>query len=167
MLYTLYFWHVYSFVAVVVVRDPPETIVQSNYLDAQPYVDDLSVNYYITAAWDESVIQDVPDTFVVGDLSTTTADGVQYTNGPLDSNTRYGVFIRYEIDSDESNDPLSTYSDAVIVQTGLSHLLHCHCLTYLSSYTHVPNTNYTVTVCTQTSVGYGLISMDMYCTNRY
>ena len=89
-------------------------------------MDNPSASYYIAAAWDENAIRagQVPSVFIVGDQSLTTANGKDYVNAPLDSNTRYGVFVRYDINSDVSLEPLRTYSDAVIATTGLSHYLH-------------------------------------------
>ena len=107
-------------------REPPEPVDQSRYIDARSYGNDSSASYYITAAWDENAIQaeQVPSVFSVGDRKRYKANGVDYVNAQLDSNTRYGLFVRYDIDSDVSFVPLRTYSDAVIATTGLSHELH-------------------------------------------
>ena len=112
-----------SFVAVVVVRNPPEELQTSVYLDAQPFDVESNVDYYITAAWSENDIQAgvVPEMFVVGDGSMTLANGTEYTNGRLNSDTPYVTFVRYEIAPDnEGDNPHLAYSNTVITRTGES-----------------------------------------------
>lgn len=61
-----------------------------------PYVN--SEQPYVAAAWDD--VQDVPDTFIIGDGSVTVAGGVTYTNVELSSNTEYAALVRVEVVSD-------------------------------------------------------------------
>ena len=94
----------------------------SDYVDPQPYSKDSSVNYYITAAWNESDILAgrVPEMFVVGDNAMMYyCNGVQYTNERLNFDTPYVTFVRYEISPDnEGDDPLLGYSNTVVTRTG-------------------------------------------------
>ena len=85
----------YSAVEVVVVRNPI-SMNPSDYRDLKPYMKGAMA--YITAAWNEKQVQSnmVPREFTIG-------DGLifgDYTNVPLQSNTRYGYFIRYIIEND-------------------------------------------------------------------
>ena len=104
----------------VVVKNPPQVTMQSDYTDAQPYGINQSVNYYIAAAWGEDDVQggQVPDMLLVGDQTSTTANGVVYMNGPLESNTRYSLFVQYDIDSDVSDKPLHAFSSIINSMTG-------------------------------------------------
>ena len=110
----------------IVVKNPPSVTMQSEYTDAQPYGINRNVNYYIAAAWGESDVQggQVPDMLLVGDQTSTTANGVVYTNGPLESNTRYSLFIQYNIDSDVSDKPLHTFSSIISSMTGKFYLCY-------------------------------------------
>lgn len=67
-----------------------------DYHDLKPYTEGAMA--YITAAWNEEQVQSnmVPHEFTIGDGSTFG----DYTNVPLQSNTRYGYFIRYVIEND-------------------------------------------------------------------
>ena len=66
----------------------------SSYSDLKAYTEGATV--YITAAWNES--HTVPNEFTIGDVSDHGELG--YTNRALNSNTRYGYFIRYVIEND-------------------------------------------------------------------
>lgn len=70
-----------------------------DYDDVGPYVN--SDQPYVAAAW--SNVQDVPNTFAVGDGSQTRVGDVTYTNVPLRSNTQYAALVRVEIVSDNPN----------------------------------------------------------------
>ena len=71
------------------------------YPDLMPYQEDQTTNYYLTAAWNS--IEDVPDTFVVGDDTETTAtyEGMQqvYLNKGLSRHTQYHLFVIVHVDS--------------------------------------------------------------------
>ena len=86
------------FYAIVVVRSGEPASDPNVYLDAGPYTPDAT--YYIAAAWDSNGISSVPDTYTVGDGTTTTANGVAYVNAELRQNTQYTIFIRIDIESD-------------------------------------------------------------------
>ena len=81
---------------------------QSAYDDARAYVPDAPNPYYIAAAWDEQdvIASRVPNSFTVGNSTkdsyvvhvqgrTTT-----YINVPLKSDTKYSIFVRYDIYND-------------------------------------------------------------------
>ena len=68
---------------------------QAVYDNAGPYTNDAF--YYITAAWSRENISRVPESYTVGDGSRTLANMMVYTNTNLKSNTRYGIFIRIDI----------------------------------------------------------------------
>ena len=65
------------------------------YNDIRPYTN--GAHYYIAAAWAEENISRVPKSYIVGDGSTTRANMVYYRNADLNSNTKYGIFIRIDI----------------------------------------------------------------------
>ena len=67
----------------------------SSYSDLKPYEEGVTV--YITAAWNES--DSVPRDFTIGSVSAS-GDDPRYNNKALNSNTRYGYFIRYVIEND-------------------------------------------------------------------
>ena len=56
-----------------------------------------SAHNYIAAAWARENISRVPESYIVGDGSTTVANTVVYRNTELNSNTRYGIVIRIDI----------------------------------------------------------------------
>ena len=91
----------HSFYAVVVVRGETPSANQAVYNDAGPYTPDAS--YYIAAAWAGENISSVPDSYTVGDGSTTVANTMVYRNAELSSSTRYGIFVRIDIESDAGN----------------------------------------------------------------
>ena len=93
-----FFPHGGRFYAIVVVRSGEPASDPNVYLDAGVYTS--GVAYYIAAAWDSNGISSVPDTFTVGDGTTTTANNVTYVNVGLDQNTQYAIFTRIEIESD-------------------------------------------------------------------
>ena len=68
------------------------------YNDAGPYTRDAS--YYIAAAWARGNISRVPNSYTLGDGSTTVADTVVYTNTELNPDTDYSIFVRIDIESD-------------------------------------------------------------------
>lgn len=106
----------------VVVINPPENLQPSNYLDAKRFGMVPAASYNITAAWSEHDIQTggVPMMYVVGDNSSTFANGLQYVNTKLNSNTTYGTFVRYELAPDnEGDDPLRVCSNPVITRTAI------------------------------------------------
>ena len=76
-----------------------------NYDDIGPYVN--ADQPYVAAAWNN--VQNVPDTFLIGDGTQTTVDGVTYTNVALGSNTQYAALVRVEIVSDNPA-MVSTYN---------------------------------------------------------
>ena len=82
-----------SFYAVVVVRSESTAANQAVYDNAGPYTNDAF--YYIAAAWARENISRVPESYTVGDGSRTNM--MVYTNAKLKSNTRYGIFIRIDI----------------------------------------------------------------------
>ena len=107
----------------VIVINPPENLQPSNYLDAKQFGVVPAASYNITAAWSENDIQagGVPEMYVVGDNSTTFANGIQYINARLNSNTTYGTFVRYGLAPDnEGDDPLWVSSNPVITRTGVA-----------------------------------------------
>ena len=86
-----------SFYAVVVVRsDTPAN--QAVYNDARPYTRDAP--YYIAAAWARENISRVPESYTLGDRSTTVANARVYTNAELNPDTGYSIFVRIDIESD-------------------------------------------------------------------
>ena len=89
------------FYAVVVVRGESPAANQAVYDDAGPYTNDAS--YYITAGWAGENVSRVPESYTVGDGSSTLANMMVYTNAKLKSNTRYGIFIRIDIQSVAGN----------------------------------------------------------------
>ena len=102
------------FVAVVVVpllTDEDDLEQPSEYLENNAYFEDIPENeHYVTAAWDLDTINFVPEQLVVGDETIYTAEPpnqgnkVNYTNVPLRPNTNYAIFVRYDIDNDESTE---------------------------------------------------------------
>ena len=90
-----------SFYGVVVVRSETPAANQAVYNDAGPYTN--GANYYISAAWARENISRIPNSYTVGDDSTTVANTVVYTNAKLTSDTTYAIFIRIEIQSDTGN----------------------------------------------------------------
>ena len=90
-----------SLYAVVVVRGQVSP-GQTSYSAATSSIS--GAEYYITAAWDEDTLDQVPSTYVVGDGSRTIANGTTYNNVGLRSNTRYTIFIRIIIRSDVPNE---------------------------------------------------------------
>lgn len=110
-----------SFVAVVVVKNPPPVnFDQSSYNAAQAYDLSQPQTAYITAAWDRKAIEnkEVPGSINVGDQMVTVANNVQYPNAMLDSNTNYAVFVRFHIDADDMDQPFYVYSATVMTRTG-------------------------------------------------
>ena len=101
-----YFQH--SFYAVVVVRSETPSANQAMYNDAGPYRRDAP--YYVTAAWAGENISRVPDSYTVGDGSTTVADRVVYTNAELNPATDYSFFVRIDIQSDTGGEVLYLYA---------------------------------------------------------
>lgn len=97
--------HSYRFYAIIIIRitdtfnqdNPPE---RSSYEDAMPYSStaDPPQEYYVTAAWDDP--NNVPSIFTVGDETTTTANGMNYENAALSSDSDYAYIIRFDIMSD-------------------------------------------------------------------
>ena len=85
----------------MVVRSETPSPNQAVYDDADPYRRDAP--YYITAAWAGENISSVPDSYTVGDGSTTVANTMVYRNAELSSSTRYGIFVRIDIESDAGN----------------------------------------------------------------
>ena len=85
----------------VVVRGETPSPNQAVYNDAGPYRRDAS--YYIAAAWARENISRVPESYTVGDGSRTVANRMVYTNAELSSSTRYGIFVRIDIESDAGN----------------------------------------------------------------
>ena len=69
------------------------------YDDARPFSSNIS--YYIAAAWGEQEVYAgrVPSRLRVGDGSTYSVGSVEYRNVPLNSNTQYSIFTRYDIHS--------------------------------------------------------------------
>ena len=71
------------------------------YPDPIPYQEDQTTNYYLTAAWNS--IENVPDNFVVGDNTETTAtyQGTQqvFVNKGLSRLTQYHLFVIVHVDS--------------------------------------------------------------------
>lgn len=92
-------------------RDPSPTDEDpSSYpADLGAYMEGARV--YITASWNKEQIQlgTVPLMFTIGNVST--GGNRMYKNVPLESNTRYGYFIRYiiENDADPENVRRSTF----------------------------------------------------------
>ena len=82
----------------MVVRSETPSPNQAVYDDADPYRRDAP--YYITAAWAGENISSVPDSYTVGDGSTTVANTVVYTNAELNPATDYSLFVRIDIESD-------------------------------------------------------------------
>ena len=96
----------HSFYAVVVVRGETPSPNQAMYNDAGPYTQDAS--YYITAAWaGENISRPrVPESYTVGDGSTTVANTVVYRNAELNPATDYSFFVRIDIQSDTGGEVL-------------------------------------------------------------
>ena len=82
----------------VVVRSETPSPNQAVYNDAGPYTRD--VPYYIAAAWARENISRVPESYTVGDGSTTVANRMVYTNAELSPDTVYSVFVRIDIAPD-------------------------------------------------------------------
>ena len=97
-LWFLFWSYSYSSVQIVVVRDPISEDPKS-YPNLTSYMEGAMA--YITAAWNEQQVQsdEVPSTFTIGNPSLTGGDP-EYANVALQPNTRYGYFIRYEIEND-------------------------------------------------------------------
>ena len=89
------------FYAVVVVCGETPAANRAVYNDATPYTN--GARYYIAAAWAEENISRVPESYTVGDGSITVANTVVYRNAELNTNTRYGIFVRIDIESDAGN----------------------------------------------------------------
>ena len=68
------------------------------YNNAGPYTRDAT--YYIAAAWARENISRVPESYTLGDRSTTVANTVMYTNAELNPDTAYSIFVRIDIESD-------------------------------------------------------------------
>ena len=84
-------------------RDPSPTDEDpSSYPDIGAYM--KGARMYITASWNEERIQSgtVPLTFTIG--NGLTGGNRTYKNVPLESNTRYGYFIRYVIENDADSE---------------------------------------------------------------
>lgn len=91
---------VFRLYAVIVVRVPPGFDTNTmDYDDVGPFIDENQP--YVAAAWDN--VDEIPDSFRVGDGRQTTVGGVIYTNRELSSNTQYAAFVRLEIVSDNPN----------------------------------------------------------------
>ena len=75
------------------------------YPDPMPYQEDQTTNYYLTAAW--NLEEDVPEAFVVGDNTETTAtyEGTQqvFLNKGLSRLTQYHLFVIVHVDSGVPN----------------------------------------------------------------
>ena len=97
-----YFQH--SFYAVVVVRSETPSANQAVYNNAGPYMQ--GVSYYITAAWAGENISRVPNSYTVGNGSTTVANTVVYRNAELNPATDYSFFVRIDIQSDTGGEVL-------------------------------------------------------------
>ena len=82
----------------MVVRSETPSANQAMYNDAGPYMQNAS--YYITAAWARENISRVPDSYTVGNGSTTVANTVMYRNAELNPDTDYSFFVRIDIESD-------------------------------------------------------------------
>ena len=69
------------------------------YPDLEPFSETSALNYYITAAWNNADL--IPDSFIVGDESTTTAlrRGVteNYENVQLQELTDYCIYAKVQI----------------------------------------------------------------------
>ena len=85
----------------MVVRGETPAANRAVYNDATPYT--IGARYYIAAAWAEENISRVPESYTVGDGSITVANTVVYRNAELNTNTKYGIFIRIDIESDVGN----------------------------------------------------------------
>ena len=68
------------------------------YNDAGPYTRDAT--NYTAAAWARENISRVPESFTLGDRSTTVANTRVYTNAELNPDTDYSIFVRIDIASD-------------------------------------------------------------------
>ena len=82
----------------MVVRGETPSPNQAVYNDAGPYTQDAP--YYIAAAWAGENISRVPDSYTVGNGSTTVANTVVYRNAELNPATDYSLFVRIDIESD-------------------------------------------------------------------
>ena len=71
------------------------------YPNPMPYQEGQTTNYYLTAAWNS--MEGVPDTFIVGDNTETTANyqGTQqvFINKGLSRRTQYHLFVIVYIDT--------------------------------------------------------------------
>ena len=77
--------------------NPPD---QSRFDDAGPFDETLRQPFYITAAWSDP--SSVPQSFVIGDETTTVVNGITYVNGPLSQGRQYAVFYRLVTVSDNA-----------------------------------------------------------------
>ena len=70
------------------------------YDNARPF--SSNIPYYIAAGWGEQEVYAgrVPSRLRVGDGSTYRVGSIEYKNVPLDSNTQYSIFTRYDIRND-------------------------------------------------------------------
>ena len=102
----------HSFYGLVVIEVQGNTVPLSEvvdfgleYPDLMPYQEDQTTNYYLTAAWNS--IEDIPDTFAVGDDTETTAtyEGAEqvYLNKGLSRLTQYHLFVIVHVDSGVPN----------------------------------------------------------------
>ena len=70
-----------------------------------PYQEDQTTNYYLTAAW--NLEEDIPETFIVGDNTETTAtyEGTEqgFLNKGLSRLTQYHLFVIVYINSGVPN----------------------------------------------------------------
>ena len=82
----------------MVVRGKTPSANQAVYNNAGHYMQNAS--YYITAAWAGENISRVPDSYTVGNGSTTVANTVVYRNAELNPDTDYSFFVRIDIESD-------------------------------------------------------------------
>ena len=126
-----------SFYAVVVVRSKSTAANQAVYDNAGPYTNDAF--YYIAAAWARENISRVPESYTVGDGSRTLANMMVYTNAKLKSNSRYGIFIRIDIQPVAGN---------VVGLCEISLHLYSHVIYYIRvQFLSQPNRTYILTMC--------------------
>ena len=95
----------YRYYGVFVVEEPGDEFqpeiedLTELYPDLEPFSESSSVNYYTTAAWNDE--DQIPESFVVGNGSTTTAlrrgESESYENVQLQRLTDYCIYAKVQI----------------------------------------------------------------------
>ena len=93
----------------------------SEFEEAAAYDPSLAQQYYITAAWNNAT--QLPLSYIVGNESFLTVNGITYSNTRLKSGEEYAMFYRVEIVSDNDTVGIdSVLKNTYALQKGMYNL---------------------------------------------